>query len=127
MQGTFQMTGGRERTGKKGMIGGGGVAKGAQGEGNKRLHNDCTMIQRLLKGDIPAIGEGTSLSSSSSCTAIHQRGGGQPLDTVTSVIKLFSNDHQTVFTTSSGKRPYARAKARSSSSETVGETFCRIV
>lgn len=51
MQGTFQMTGGRE---KKGMRGGGELAGGAKGEGNKRLHDDCTTIQKLLKGDIPA-------------------------------------------------------------------------
>lgn len=34
--------------------GGGGLAGGALGEGNKRLHDDCTKIQKLLKGDIPA-------------------------------------------------------------------------
>lgn len=75
MQGTFQMTGGREKKGKKGMTGGWGLAGGALGEGNKRLHNDCTTIQKLLKGDIPAIGEDAP-PALKTYAAIHQRGEG---------------------------------------------------
>lgn len=33
---------------------GGGVGRVQKGEGNKRLHDDCTTIQKLVRGDIPA-------------------------------------------------------------------------
>lgn len=39
---------------------------GALGEGNKRLHDDCTTIQKLLKGGYSSLGEDASPSSSCS-------------------------------------------------------------
>lgn len=77
MQGTFQMTGGRTKKGRKGMMevgrGGGGGAR-ALGEGNKRLHNDCTTIQKPLKGH-SSLGENVPLSSphKKAHASIHQR------------------------------------------------------
>lgn len=89
MRGTFQRDKGGGREGEKGVEGNDGGVEGGEhrgGEGNKRLHDDCTTIQKLLKGGHSSLGEDASsppqpppppsAPALKTHAAIHQRGEG---------------------------------------------------